>query len=324
MKILSPWLSFTISLVVFVALFWGAYSQLDWDAVYKTLTALAPISIICAVLMMWCNFIVASLRLHQVMDVCFDSPPEFKELFKLNLLSAFAAHAAPVGPAADFARFAYGKWRLHMASSPLAQSIFMDRLLAFLGLAIVGLLLLPLQILVGANSGILLSQLVIWSVCIAGFSLILIFKMHLTKDHRSSILKWAASFLEVTQRLVSNPRCLVIQFIIALGYSISFSLLFYLLADAMGLTASFLVFLAFGPIVLLAQSLPIFYAGWGGREAAAVATLGSLDVIEPHQILSVSIAAGIVFFLASVPGSLFLWQYRRKSNDGPFSFDAEK
>jgi len=62
--------------------------------------------------------------------------------------------------------------------------------------------------------------------------------------------------------------------------------------------------LAIGPVIVLAQVLPVSVGGWGVREAAAV-TLLAMTGIDATSALLVSITFGILVFLATSPGVLF-------------------
>ena len=77
----------------------------------------------------------------------------------------------------------------------------------------------------------------------------------------------------------------------------------------MGLNISVLDVMQFSPIILLAQNLPFFYAGWGIRETAVIGTLSLGGVMQSEQALAVSMATGTVFFLASVPGAI-VWLFK--------------
>jgi len=52
------------------------------------------------------------------------------------------------------------------------------------------------------------------------------------------------------------------------------------------------------------SALPIFYQGWGGREAIVVATIGGVGQVTNAEAIALSIAFGIVIFLASLPGAV--------------------
>jgi hypothetical protein len=63
------------------------------------------------------------------------------------------------------------------------------------------------------------------------------------------------------------------------------------------------------PFVFFVASLPIFYLGWGGREAAVVLTLGSVSSISSSEAVALSVAFGVSFLLAALPGGVF-WLIR--------------
>jgi hypothetical protein len=62
--------------------------------------------------------------------------------------------------------------------------------------------------------------------------------------------------------------------------------------------------LAIGPVVVLAQVLPISVGGWSVREAAAVVLLAMAGV-DAAAALLVSITFGVLIFPATLPGVLF-------------------
>ena len=65
----------------------------------------------------------------------------------------------------------------------------------------------------------------------------------------------------------------------------------------------------FMPVIFFVSSLPVFYLGWGGREAIVIATLGSMGTVTRVEAVALSVALGVVVFLASLPGAAF-WAMR--------------
>ena len=78
----------------------------------------------------------------------------------------------------------------------------------------------------------------------------------------------------------------------------------FLTAHAVQVPLTLAIVCAIGPVVVLAQVLPISVGGWGVREAAAVALL-AMTGIDAASALLVSIAFGLLIFLATLPGVLF-------------------
>jgi hypothetical protein len=70
-----------------------------------------------------------------------------------------------------------------------------------------------------------------------------------------------------------------------------------------------LYIVVFSPIILFVNSLPIFYFGWGGREAAIIATLGVVGGMAKPEAVALSIAFGVLSLLCSLPGGV-VWLMR--------------
>jgi glycosyltransferase 2 family protein len=77
-----------------------------------------------------------------------------------------------------------------------------------------------------------------------------------------------------------------------------------LAAHAVQVPLTLSVVLAIGPVLLLAQVLPISVGGWGVREAAAVMLL-SMTGVDATSALLISITFGMLLFLATLPGVVF-------------------
>ena len=78
----------------------------------------------------------------------------------------------------------------------------------------------------------------------------------------------------------------------------------YLAAHAVQVPLTLSAVVAVGPVIVLAQVLPISVGGWGVREAAAV-TLLAMAGIDATSALLVSITFGILVFATTLPGILF-------------------
>jgi len=57
--------------------------------------------------------------------------------------------------------------------------------------------------------------------------------------------------------------------------------------------------------MVLALAIPISVAGWGVREGTMVVALGQVGVL-PADALALSVAFGLIYMLAGIPGGL-LW-----------------
>jgi uncharacterized protein (TIRG00374 family) len=77
------------------------------------------------------------------------------------------------------------------------------------------------------------------------------------------------------------------------------------IGGALGVSIDFWVYLTLGPIVFLAKSFPLSFAGWGAREFAMVYFFGFVNVDSPSAT-GMSIIAGVLVLVSSMPGGI-LW-----------------
>ena len=90
-------------------------------------------------------------------------------------------------------------------------------------------------------------------------------------------------------------------------------LVMFALAQGLSIDVEFSALLVLMPPVILASLLPVSFAGWGVREGAMIAMLGTVDV-EPENALVLSVAFGFLTLILSLPGAL-VWFFsdNRKS-----------
>ncbi len=88
----------------------------------------------------------------------------------------------------------------------------------------------------------------------------------------------------------------------------SYALVFLLAARAIGVTLEAAILLSLALPVLLAMLVPLSIAGWGWREALAGGLWMSLG-LPPEQGVAVSLAYGVIVFLAATPG-IAVWLSR--------------
>jgi glycosyltransferase 2 family protein len=97
-------------------------------------------------------------------------------------------------------------------------------------------------------------------------------------------------------------KLLLTSVVLLLGFSVTF----IILAHGMQIQVSAPHVFLFMPLIFFVSALPIFYQGWGGREAIVIATIGSTGQVTSAEAIALSVAFGVVAFLASLPGAV-LW-----------------
>ena len=109
--------------------------------------------------------------------------------------------------------------------------------------------------------------------------------------------------------MLQRPLVAIKLFLATVAMLVGFSLVFLLLARGMQVPVSVPHVLLFMPLIFFVSALPVFYQGWGGREAVVVATIGSTGQVTSAEAIALSVAFGVVVFLASLPGAVF-WVMR--------------
>jgi hypothetical protein len=97
--------------------------------------------------------------------------------------------------------------------------------------------------------------------------------------------------------------------VISLFQMISMACVFIILAAGMHIAVPPVRAMLFMPLIFFVSSLPIFYLGWGAREAIVIATLGSAATVSTAEAVALSVGFGVIVFLSSLPGALF-WLLR--------------
>ena len=93
-------------------------------------------------------------------------------------------------------------------------------------------------------------------------------------------------------------------------------LVMFALAQGLSIDVEISALLVLVPPVILVSLLPISFAGWGIREGAMIAMLGTVDV-APENALALSVAFGFLMLILSLPGALvwFLSENRKSATD---------
>ena len=311
---MKRWLGIGLSLILLASLLLYVGPQIERAIVVDMLAATSLWAVVAAILLLWLNFAISTERYRLILGNMPVRSPGFVSLYCLTFMSLLLSHFVAIGPAADVVRVGYGRLKLALPMVTVIESVVYDRVLALAGLSILGLILLPLQIVRGVPEVLWLSQLAVWLVSLGGI-LFVTWGARATSIQRipflAGVIKSVAGFLPA----VSGRGSVPLQLLLAVGYGGSYGLTIWVLALGMGLSPDVLDILQFSPFILLVQSMPVFYVGWGARETVMVGLLGMAGVLSSEQALFVSVATGVVFFLAALPGAV-VW-LRQPDNPKP-------
>jgi hypothetical protein len=294
------------------------YHRIDWRDVAAVWMNLDPYLVAAAVVLYWLQFVMNSYRLQRVIAWSVERviphvvPVWF--CFKLICGSAFVAIAAPVGLAGDAAKIAALRLFGSLSVTEAVRCGLFDRVVGVQSLTLVGLAMLPVQILAGVDRTIILAQLALFGGLIAAIGVLLVFPRALRLIPHDLAVRIARIF--AGYRALLAPERVVLQAVIALVNTVFAWGSLYLLLCGAGLNANAWMVVGFIPLLQLVNGLPFLYMGWGGRELAMAATLGAASNLTINETLAVSIAWGVVLIMTGAVNGIFLlgdWQMSSQS-----------
>ena len=230
-----------------------------------------------------------------------DAP--YRQVFVIYYASAFFSQVLPsVG--GDLTRVLYAR-TLGSTSGPIIISVLLDR-----GVAIAGLLFFALPSLwflaqFDPTHTVLRSVTIVAAGGLAAaYGGCLLARTMRCSRIWTGLPQWTRNLIASGDWALTSRTglCYLIP-LSAFIHLLSIAAIF-LVAHAVQVPLTLSMVLAIGPVLVLAQVLPISVGGWGVREAAAVALLAMAGV-DAASALLVSVMFGILIFLATLPGVLF-------------------
>lgn len=253
----------------------------------------------------------------------FDKPLSHFRMLRIQYMALFAQLFLPssIGGAAVRTGMLY---RSGIPIGVAVNSVVLDRLVAFFGLALLAVVFLPsiaLSLSVVSDTRMLI---IASSVAIGGALAVVIAAL----TYRPISYWWALlkrtplrhllEPLEHAAVRLTAPRTVFTAFAFSLGGQLFAILAIYMLAMGNRLNVQLLDCILIMPPVMLISALPISIAGWGVREGAMVVAFGLLGV--PHEdALGLSLQFALIGYIAATPGALawFLETNRRALKHDP-------
>jgi glycosyltransferase 2 family protein len=234
---------------------------------------------------------------------------------RIQMVTLFAAHGAVIPGFADVAKATMLKLRFDISAARSVKFVVYERMCSMIGYMMVGLLAAPPLFFLHVRPLLVVVPLALW---LAGFVMLGVILV-LANQHISTgyaTLDWLIlSFVRVGQ-LYQQRRSFIELFLCALTQLLLVATTFLLLSRAMAMPIEPAFIFLFMPLIFLVASLPVFYMGWGGREAVVIMTLGAVAHLPTSESLALSAAYGVIIFLASLPGAAF-WLMRPSMRKGP-------
>jgi uncharacterized membrane protein YbhN (UPF0104 family) len=310
--------SVILSIAVLAIGFFSFSQRIQWHEIARIWSHFDVGWLLAALALYWIQYPINSLRqfliVHWLTGVFSDALSTFLIVLRLTCAQGFVAAAAPFGMIGDVAKIVGFKMLSGLSLTEATRFAFFDRLLGMQWLGIFGLATFPIQMTTGVAPMIMLSQLVVSFGIAVGIMAVLVM------PHLLGLLryKFFASIapLFVGYRSILIPARLGIQMVIAaLNLALAGGSL-YALTVAAGLSINPWLVVAFISLLQFINSLPFLYLGWGGREIALVATLGSAGGLSVNEALSISAAWGVILMVAgAVSGVLLIGSWEPRTID---------
>jgi hypothetical protein len=247
-----------------------------------------------------CRIILEADGLHR--------PALFWSNLRIQMVTLFASHGAIVPGFADVAKATMLKLRFNISTARSVKLVIYERMCSVIGYMMAGLLTTPLLFFLQVRSVLVVVPLLLW---LAGFIMlaviVILANRHISTGYAS--IDWLISTFVRLGQLYQQRRSFIELFLCALMQLLLVATTFLLLSRAMAMPIEPVFIFLFMPFIFFVASLPVFYMGWGGREAVVIMTLGAAAHLPTSESLALSAAYGVIIFLASLPGAGF-WAMR--------------
>ena len=229
-------------------------------------------------------------------------------LFRIQLVSQFAANGAPISALSDLARAALVKLRFGLGAGRSIRLILYDRIFGAFGAIVFGIFAALFQRLTPISPALVKTKMFIRGAgCVGIAVLVAIADWHINTGVEliDRVARAITGLGHILRRPAIAVKLLLAQSVLLLCFAVAF----IALANGMQIQVSPLLILLFTPLIFFVSVLPIFYQGWGGREAIVVATIGTAGHLTSTEAIALSVAFGVAMLLASLPGAV-LWIMR--------------
>ena len=302
------WIAFASSLLFLAAIFFILGREQSVGVLAEAWNRTDPAALALATLLILFVQAVGAWRVKVITTADGLTSIKLLSLFRIQLISQFVAHGAPISALSDIAKAAMLKLRFNLSAAHAIQLVLYERACGALAAVVVGLAATFVQLTLGMPQDLLLAQFLLWGAGCAGVAVLLTIGGVRVSTGIDLLDRAVGAVIGLGHLL--RRSWVVSQLLLASAVQLfGLALVFIALAYGMHLPASPLHIFLFVPLIFFVSSLPVFYLGWGGREAVVIATLGSIGNLTRVEAVALSVAFGVAVFLAALPGAVF-WAMR--------------
>lgn len=292
----------SIKLALTAACFWYLAHQLDLTSLARTIPQIHFSWVGLAILVAALQIPLIGLRWFKILDALPGPRARRSDAIAINAISTFFGQLLPSG-GGDAIRVALLS-RLGRAWKPGIISVIIDRGVAVEALFLCGFLLLLLPstlVTLGDYRGIVLSVFGI----VPALSLVAL----ACTPRIASILgrwrltEWAGIVASTVFEVLAKSRTGFTVLLLAFAAHSLTILCVWCVGQAVDIPLSFKDAAVLFVSMICVTLLPVSIGGWGLREVAVVALLGTYGV-APEAALSLSVTFGVIVILSSLPGAI--------------------
>jgi len=307
---------------VSVGLLWALFSVYDIGAAIERIAAIDPSWAVAAFVAFFVSMCVAAARWGVVLRALGVKVP-LRTLTSLIIMSVFFNQTLPSNLGGDAMRI----WRLFRRGAGLQRavgSILLDHVMSMVGLALLVLFALPWAAMLILDGAIVLVLVGIVVAVFSGLGVLLV----LDRAFLSVLRILPSRLCDAVLQLSRDARVVLLGkrfvgplLLLSVATHLCGVMMMTALAYGLGVAVDLGAFMVLVPPAILASLVPLSFAGWGVREGAMIALLGSIGIV-PEEALALSVAFGVLLLIGSLPGG-FLWLVTGNRADSPTSEDQE-
>ncbi|MGM4961940.1 lysylphosphatidylglycerol synthase transmembrane domain-containing protein [Tardiphaga sp. 1201_B9_N1_1] len=293
----------TIKLFVTLALLYFALRKVNFTELISRIDLASFGWLLLAILFTYVSIFFSAIRWLKICVVC-DAPLGTSQAFRFNMIGTFFNQTLPSSIGGDAMRL----WLVARGGAgwrAATYSIFVDRALGFLALALLILATLPWSYTL-INDSVGRSALVMIDVLAlaAGFGFLIFGGLRVEWLRRLWFLRHIHACAVVANRLIFDRTQGPLITLLSILIHILTVIVVWCVVRSISAPVTFVEVAQIIPPVIIVTMIPVSIAGWGVREASmglAFAYAG----LAANEGINVSLLFGIVSFIVGATGGLF-------------------
>lgn len=315
-KLRTKWVALLSSALLLAAILFMLTRQHDLDDLFSLWRRTNALALFIAIFLMLIAQVAVAWRLLIIAAADGVTSARFLPLVRIQLISQFVAHGAPISAISDIAKAAMVKLRFSLPTGQSIRIILYERICGALGTVCIGLVATLCQLDAPTPAPLVKAEFLLWGVGLLGVGALIVIGGRQVRTRTGiGLFDRMTRTVILLGNMLRRPAVASKLLLIAFAQLAGLALVFIVLAWGLHIPVSSWHIALFIPLIFFVSSLPIFYQGWGGREAIVLATLGGTGALSDTEAVALSVAFGVVVFLASLPGAIF-WMMRPSMRKG--------